>query len=96
MMAEILFNSLMVIGTITLSIVFHEIGHYQFMRLPKINIDIIISGRSRKSFLVYISGILLGLIPILVVGFRIHPLFFGLLIPYFLGCKHDVKSVLNR
>lgn len=96
MMEEILFNGLMILGTLTLSIVFHEIGHYQFMRLPKINIDIIISGRSRKSFLVYISGILLGLIPVLVVGFKVHYLFYLLLIPYLLGCKHDIRGVLNR
>jgi hypothetical protein len=89
---------LLFLGVGFFSILLHELGHWLFMKTPRMQFSITLTGRGKEHWLMYVWGIMMGLIPIIWVAVMISYLYFLLLIVYIIGCSYDIKKIwgLNK
>ena len=99
--------------TVIWSIIFHEIGHFIYLKIhgfkPKITFYYdnrkdcglytsfnqgMFSLSKGKKFLMYLSGILFGMTPIMIAG-TINMYYYFLIFIYILGIKTDLKRMVS-
>lgn len=96
---------LSLIGIFISSIVFHEFGHFFYLNRIgkpfkfKIDMSKDIKFISNLNDLTYfktlLSGISLGLVPILIGAYFLDELYIILVLPYTFGCWFDIKKLVD-
>lgn len=89
---------LLFLGVGFFSLALHELGHWLFMKTPRMQFSITLTGRGKPHWIMYAWGILLGLIPIVWAAVMLSYLYFLLLIVYIIGCSYDIRQIwgLNK
>jgi len=85
-----------------ISIILHELGHYWYAKRLRNNVKIVFEDGELETRTDYfsnkeqqnkfiMSGVMLGLVPILIYSIFVSRIYIFLLLPYAYGCKYDLE-----